>query len=225
MGTARQKDHRARLKNRFIKEGLDNMESQYVLELLLFFGIPQKDTKDIAYELLEHFGSIKAVFEAPYEELLKVNGIGSHTATLIKLIPNISRYYLNEEIQGITILNSSLLVGEYLVPKFIGLKNEVVYLLCLDCKKKVLLCKPISEGTVNSSTITIRKIVEHAVRVNADSVVIAHNHPAGFALPSMSDVDTTRALRSALLKLDVTLIDHIIVANNDFVSMADSGFI
>ncbi len=225
MAVNHQKDHRQRVKKRYINEGLDSFDPQHVLELLLFYGIPQKDTKGIAYALLDRFGSFKAVLEAPYQELIKVKGMGEHSAILISMIPKLARYYLNEETKDTTIIDSTKSAGEFFKNKFVGHSNEVVYALYLDNKKKPLLCKMINEGTVNSTNITIRKIVEQAIAVNAASVIISHNHPSGFAIPSMTDIKTTRELITALGKLEINLVDHIIVGNNDYVSMIESGFI
>ena len=107
--------------------------------------------------------------------------------------------------------------------KFVGRTNEVVYLACLDNKKKLLYCDILTEGTIDSAPITVRRIVEVAMRVAAASVVVAHNHPQGFALPSNDDIATTIKLRNALDAVSVQLLDHIIVAQDDFVSLADSG--
>ncbi len=216
--------HRQRLKERFLAEGLDNFSEVQVLELLLFYCLPRQDTNPIAHNLLNHFGSLSQVLEATVEELAKVKGVGMHGATFLHLVLETGRYYqVNRAMQG-KILTTIEQCGAYLCPFFVGRRNETVFLLCLDAKCKVLSCKEIGEGSVNSAGVPIRRIVETALGANASTVVLAHNHPSGLALPSAEDVATTRRLATALSAVEISLIDHIIVADDDFVSLAQSGY-
>ena len=215
--------HRQRLKNRFLKEGLDNFEELQVLELLLFYCIPRQDTNPLAHRLLDHFGSLTQVLEATPEELKKVPGIGESVATFLPLVTSVSRYYLVNRDSSTLILPDLDSCGRYLVPRFYGRRNETVFLLCLDAKCKVLCCKEVGEGSVNSAAVPIRRIVEMALGANATSVVLAHNHPSGVALPSGEDVQTTRRLAMALSSVEITLVDHIVVADGDYVSLYQSG--
>ena len=218
------KGHRQRLKDRFLREGLDNFEELYVLELLLYYCIPRVDTNPIAHALLDHFGSLTAVFEATPEELKRVPGIGDNAATFLTLIPQAGRFYQIKRAQPGEILHTISQCGNYLVPYFYGRENETVFLLCLDAKCKVLACKLVGEGSVNSANIPSRRVVEIALNTNATTVVLAHNHPSGLALPSHEDVETTLRLARAMEAVEITLADHIVVADNDFVSMAQSGY-
>ena len=215
--------HRQRLKNRFLIEGLDNFEPVQVLELLLFYCIPRIDTNPVAHKLMEHFGSLHQVLEASPEELKKVPGIGDSVATFLPLVTSAGRYYNVECAQDVKILTSLAQCGKYLIPKFFGRRNETVFLLCLDAKCKVLCCKEVGEGSVNSAAVPIRRIVEMALGANATSVVLAHNHPSGVAVPSNEDVQTTRRLAMALNAVEITLIDHMVVADGDYVSLRQSG--
>lgn len=216
--------HRQRMKDRFRREGLDHFEEHQVLELLLFYCIPRKDTNPIAHALIERFGSLSQVLEAPAEELAKVPGMGDSAATFLNLTTAVGRYYLvNRSMQNV-ILPTIEKCGEYLVPFFYGRRNETVYLLCLDAKCKVLCCREVGEGSVNSANISVRKIVEVALGANATTVVLAHNHPSGLALPSGEDVQTTRRIAAALAAVEIGLADHIVVADDDFVSLAQSGY-
>lgn len=216
--------HRQRLKDRFLKEGLDQFEDLYVLELLLYYCIPQKDTNPIAHALIAHFGSLTAVFAATPEELQKVPGIGINAATFLSLIPQVGRYYQIKRTEPGKILHTIDQCGNYLVPYFYGRENETVFLLCLDAKCKVLGCKLVGEGSVNSANIPIRRVVEIALNTNATTVILAHNHPSGLAIPSDDDVQTTLRLAKAMDAVEITLADHIVVADDDFVSMAQSGY-
>lgn len=217
------KGHRDRLKQRFLEEGLDNFTDIQVLELLLFYAIPVKDTNPIAHGLLEHFGSLSQVLEADVEELKKVSGIKDHAATLLALVTQLCRYYQVSSAQQVQILTTLEDCGRYLVPRFFGRTKETVFLLCLDAKCKVLCCKEIGEGSVNTASISVRKVVETALSVNATTVVLAHNHPSGIAVPSNEDIQTTRRVVAALNAVEIHLADHIVVAEGDYVSMIQSG--
>ncbi|MBQ7769105.1 MAG: DNA repair protein RadC [Oscillospiraceae bacterium] len=216
--------HRQRLKDRFRREGLDNFDELYVLELLLFYCIPRKDTNPIAHRLLDQFGSLTAVLEASPEELEKVEGISEAASTFLSLIPQVGRYYqVCRTKQGKTLRDSNQ-CGNYLLPYFIGRDTENVFLLCLDAKCEVICCKKVGEGNVNSANIPIRRVVEMALSANATSVVLAHNHPSGLALPSADDIQTTLRVAAALEAVEIALADHIVVSGKDFVSMAQSQY-
>lgn len=214
--------HRERVKNRFRKEGLDNFEEIHVLELALFYCVARKDTNPLAHALLDHFGSLTQVLEAPVEELVKVPGIGENTATFITLLREIARYYQTCQTKDAKPLRKINECGEYLLPYFLGRRDETVFLLCLDAKCNVLCCRKVGEGSVNSASVPIRRIVEMALAVNATSVVLAHNHPSGVAQPSAEDIATTGRLFIALDAVGIELTDHIVVAGNHFVSVRQS---
>jgi DNA repair protein RadC len=216
--------HRQRLKDRFLREGLDNFDELHVLELLLFYCIPRRDTNIIAHHLLEHFGTLTAVLEASTEELQKVEGVSQSAAAYLSLVMQASRYYQVKRADPGYILRSSDQCGHFLMPYFIGRETETVFLLCLDAKCKVICCKKVGEGNVNSANIPVRRVVEMALSAKATSVVLAHNHPSGLALPSADDIQTTYRMAAALEAVEIILSDHIVVAKEDFVSMAQSRY-
>jgi len=223
MATNPHKGHRERLKQRFLQQGLDGFTDIQVLELLLFYAIPQRDTNPIAHGLLDHFGSLARVLDADVEELKSVSGISDHSATLLALVTHLCRYYQVSSAQRTEVLTTLDACGTYLVPRFFGRTQETVFLLCLDAKCKVLCCREVGQGSVNSASISIRKIVEAALASNATTVILAHNHPSGVAVPSAEDVQTTRRVAAALAAVEVHLADHIVVAEGDYVSMVQSG--
>lgn len=216
--------HRDRVKDRFRREGLDGFAPVHALELILFYAIPQKDTKELARTLLNHFGSYTAVLEASAAELEAVPGVGKNVATYLNLLAAAGRYYQVQKAQQETILDDVEKYGNYLLQRFYARRVETVFLLCLDAKCKVLGCQLVGEGDVNSANIPMRRMVEIALASNATTVVLAHNHPSGLAIPSREDVQTTRQLASALGAMDIVLADHIVVADGDFVSMTQSGY-
>ena len=215
--------HRERMKKRFLEEGLDGFTQIQALELLLFYCIPQKDTNPLAHALLDRFGSLSQVLEAPVEELRKVPGVGAHTAIFLHLITEAGRFYLVNRSSQESILPSLESCAEFMLPFFFGRKVETVFLLCLDAKCKVLCCKEIGEGSVNAAGISVRRVVETALNAGASTVVLAHNHPSGLALPSAEDIQTTRRVALALSAVEIHLADHIVVADGDYVSMVQSG--
>ncbi len=215
--------HRARLKNRFLKEGLQNFEDYQALELLLFYAIPRQDVSPLARELIRHFGSFSAVLNAPVEELRKIPGMGEGSAAFLHLLPQMSQYYINDLHRFKPQILSSREAGDYLLSRFFGRTAENVFLLCLDSANRILYSDFISKGSVDFAAISVRSIVEIVLRAGATGVILAHNHPHGFALPSQADISSTRSLQQALRSIGVELLDHIIVAEGDYTSMKESG--
>ena len=216
--------HRKKMRARFLETGLDAFADHEALELLLYYAIPRKDTNGIAHELMSRYGTLEAVLSAPVEDLMRVEGIGEQAAVLLKLVPKVvqkARLSANKD----TILNSTERAGSFLLERFRGEKNEVIYQLCLDKKGKLLSCRRLNEGGADSSELNLRRLVENALLASASAVILSHNHPSGIALPSTEDYVTTERVQEALRMVGVTLVDHIIVADDDFVSMADSGIL
>ncbi|MGI5936828.1 MAG: RadC family protein [Oscillospiraceae bacterium] len=213
------------MKKRFLQYGLDDFDDHNVLELLLFYALPRRDLNPLAHQLLERFGSLSGVLEASVYELKRVPGMGESAAVLLKLIPQVSRRYLMSKNSHCDILDSTTKAGQYLLPLFMYERDEVVYMVCLDAKRKVISCRELSRGVVNTAEVSIRKIVEFALANNATSVIISHNHTSGIALPSYEDEMTTLQIKAALEMVGIALADHIIVAGDDYVSFAESGLL
>lgn len=215
--------HRQRLLQRFLREGLDGFDEHNILELLLFYAIPRKDTNELAHRLMDDFGSLAGVLDASAQELQQVEGVGENTAAFLKLLPELTRVYYSQKQQDLC-LASTEQAGRFLLPRFIGRQEETVLLTCLDGKCRVLSCTVLHKGSLNSSEVNVRKLLTAALKHNAAAVILAHNHPGGVALPSPEDLSTTAQIKAALEAADIRLLDHIIVADHDFVSLADSGY-
>lgn len=218
------KDHRERVRSRFREEGLEHFSDVQVLEFLLFYAIPRKDTNEIAHRLLAHFGSLPQVLEAPIDELQKVEGVGESAAILVALTTAMERYHAIHAAKKVKVLRTTEQCAAYVAPYFRSLRDEAVYLLCMDAKGKPLCCKELSRGSVNSATVSARKVVEIAISANATTVILAHNHPAGVAIPSGDDVVSTRRIGAALDAVGIVLADHLVMADDDYVSMVHSGY-
>lgn len=216
--------HRKRMKERFMKSGLDDFAPHNVLEFLLFYSIPRGDTNPIAHRLIDTFGSLSGVFDATPEELMKVSGVGESTAILISMIPQMARKYLEDKADAVNVVGGCGDIGAYLLPKFVGRTNEALMMVSIDNKNKVISCSVVAEGTVDSAKVSRRKVMEEAMKVKATRVILAHNHPRGVAVPSAEDVAMTREIGRLFAQVGIELVDHIIIADDDYVSMAASGF-
>lgn len=214
--------HRERLRQRFITGGLDSFHDVNALELLLFYAIPRRDTNNLAHQLLQQFGSLPGVLDATVEDLCNVPGMTENAATLLRLVDEINRRQMISR-ASLDVVNTTEEAGQYLLPFFFGRRDEMLYVLCLDAKGKVLCCRGLFEGGPNATAISVRKIVEVTISANATNVVIAHNHPGGLAIPSTEDIEATRQIWAALRCLGIFLLDHLVIADDDYVSMADNG--
>ena len=216
--------HREKMRRRFQETGLEGFADHEALELLLYYAIPRRDTNELAHRLLTRYGSLSALLQAPIEDLRRVEGVGESAAVLLKLVPAFV-YKAQRSAGQETVLNSTEKAGRYLLSCFAGERNEVIYQLCLDRKGKLLARKRLSEGGSAAAELNIRRLVENALLSSASAVILSHNHPSGIALPSREDYATTQQAQDALRTLGVELLDHIIVAEDDYVSLADSGIL
>ena len=214
-------NHRARLRETFRKAGVEGMPDHNLLELLLFYSIPRKDTNELAHTLLSTFGSLNGVFDASYEQLMEVEGIGESSALLLSMVPSICRKYVEGTVSGKINLSEPESACNYVVKKYYGNnKLEIFYMLCLDTAGNLINCCKLSEG--NSGTVVVDKriMLETALRNRADKVIFAHNHPNGVAAPSREDLVLTSDFGSLLNSAGIRLADHIIVAGGDYISLA-----
>lgn len=217
--------HRQRVKERYLKEGLDSFQDHQVLELLLFYCITYKDTNELAHELLNKYGSLAAVFEADPKDLAETPGIGYNSAVLLSLIPSLTRIYFRNKWGEKPVLDSTCKAGEYAVSLFSGKTYEVFYAICLDSQNKVNYAALVQEGTINETPVYPRLVVEAALRHQANSVILAHNHPGGSLTPSKADMDVTARIVNALEAISIKVQDHIIVAGNRYLSFKEKAIL
>lgn len=215
--------HRERMREELMTVGGEAMPDYKILEMLLFYGIPRKDTRTLAKTLLNTFGSLSGVLEADVTDLKAVTGMTTNAACLIKLVLPLAKKYSENKIEGAGHLRSFDEIGEFAVAQFYTVKGERAILICMDRMGKVLGVNILAEGDFDSAGISIRSIIGHILQTNATSVVLAHNHPSGVALPSHEDVVVTEQIINALKVINVNFVDHVIVSNNDYVSMAQSA--
>lgn len=218
-------NHRSRVRARFIKEGsLDSFEQHQVLELLLFYAVPRRDTNELAHKLLNEYGSLYTLMNSKPEDIVKRCKVSENTAVLISMIPDLARRFLNSAWEGERpTLNNYSSVARYFESLLVGKVNESFYMLCLDLNKKLKKAIKISDGTTNSAPIYIEKVVSDALLHNSNFVIIGHNHPNGVPKPSSSDIMVTDRIVSAFEPLGIKVLDHIIICSNGNYSFAQKG--
>ena len=215
--------HRERLRDCFRKDGLAGFDGIRALELLLQFAIPRKDTNPIAHALLDRFGSIQDVFDASEQELCDVEGIGPAAAVLIRLVPQLARKSAVDKAAELQYIQSTADARDYLNPRFLFEQDEIALLLCLDSQKRVIQCVELSRGVVNTVSVSVRRILEIALKARATSVILAHNHPDGQMRSSREDDAVTRQVYDSLKTVGIRLADHLIFARGGVFSYQDSG--
>lgn len=217
--------HRARMREKYLKSGLDVFAPHEILELMLYYAIPYKNTNDIAKNLISRFGSLDGVLDAPVDSLVEA-GLTENQAIYLKLFPDITRIYYRAKYDSDDGPINFDNLPDYISRRFIGLTSqERVLLILLDVKGKEVFSGFINEGNFEATRLSVRSIVRLAMNYGAVTAILAHNHPSGVALPSKDDINTTLYLRDALSLVDVNLIDHFIVANEECISMAQSDFL
>ncbi len=215
--------HRDRVRERYITSGAQAFAPHELIELLLFYGVPRRDTNELAHRLLDTFGSVRDVLGADRAMLLRVKGVTPNVATLLNLVGDLRRYCAEEERPlGMSVLETSEQV-EFLRPRFEDLGEEEVWMLSLDILTRVIGVHKISHGTPISADVNTREVLRHALADNAVRVVVAHNHPSGIAVPSQADIQTTAKLAITLAGAGVRLLDHLVFARDgDCVSFRET---
>ena len=214
--------HRQRVKTEFLTRGIEGWPDHRVLELLLFFAIPQGDVNPLAHELIDRFGSLARVLDASQDELRKVPGLGEHTVTLLQMIPALSGRYVSQRSGPGDLVHTTQEAARLLTPYFYGATNELVYVLCLDGKGKALGVRKVSEGNLSNSDVSIRRVAEICMALGASYFYLAHNHTSQLAFPSAEDWQCTDVIKCALAPLGVCLVDHLIFVEGDVVSLRES---
>ncbi|MBO4733799.1 MAG: RadC family protein [Clostridia bacterium] len=215
--------HRERMRKEIIRNGFDEHTPPHkILEFLLFYCISRKDTNELAHTLINRFGSLPGVLDAPIDELAAVKGMGEHSALLLKSIVPIARIYLNQKTTETPSFSNLDQIGEYAVKQYMGVTAERAGIIALDGKGKLLGFEFLSDGDITSVGLSVRDATLCLIKRNAVAAVLVHNHPSGFAIPSKNDGIVTERFANSLKNSGIYLVDHIIIGSNDFVSMAQS---
>jgi len=217
--------HRERLRTRFIKEGADSFAAHNLLELLLFYSIPRRDTNETAHKLLKQFGDVHAVLKATEEELCKVEGVNTNTATLLRLCGELGKRFCSGDLRDPTQFYCFDDVGNHLIKQFLSIPEERVFALLLDNSARLIKTVHLCKGSVNSIALNLRDVVKEATGTNAAGIILAHNHPDGNTFPSTEDLNTTKNLFYTLKQQDIELVEHFIVAETSYRRIKDMALI
>jgi DNA repair protein RadC len=213
--------HRKRVRDRYVTSGLDSFEDYQLLELLLFYCCPRKDTNALAHKMLNEFGNLYTLFEADPVEITRRCEVSENVGVFISLIPSVARRYFASKWDKKITLDNSRKVGEYAISLFVGRTVEVLYMICLNGQSQLIHTAKISEGTLNESRLYVRDFVETAIKYKASSVILAHNHPSGSLVASSNDIRATSKVMSALETVSIAVLDHIIVAGEQYMSFSE----
>lgn len=209
--------HRSRMRARFLKSGdFDGFSDFEFIEMLLYYGKPRGDTNPCAHALMERFGSFRQVVDASVDELSAVDGVGIHSAVLIKLVGEAMRRYRSDMVQHVPCYTRMSQVIDYLAGLFLGLDHERLYMLMFNDRMNLIECVPISQGSINGADVQLRLILEKIITKKATAVILAHNHPNGLAIPSECDMAVTDQIKTTLEAIHVTLVEHFIVSDTHF---------
>ena len=217
--------HRQRLREKFLKSGLDGFHDYEIIELLLTLGTPRTDCKQPAKDALKKFGSLKAVLEGNSKDLKEIKGIGDHNVFGLKLTQDVARRYLADRIVDMDYIRSSEDVLDYLRHNLRDKSKEVFMIIYLNGRNQILKMEKLFEGTLNTSAVYPREVVKRALENDASALVLVHNHPSGNSSPSQDDLTITKKLKDAVKTIDIYIHDHLIIAGNDVYSFADHGLI
>ena len=217
------KGHRARLRERFLRDGLSSLTDREALELLLTYAIPRRDVDQEAAALLSRFGSFAGVLDADPQALTAVTGVGESAAAFLSLLPEVFGRYSRSRLGERPRLSDPAAAARYAETLFGGAREERAYLVCLDLSGRVLGAPLLSRGTLDEVALYPRKAVEQALNMHAHAVLLAHNHPGGTPQPSRADVEMTRRVADALSAVGIRVLDHVIVCRGVCYSMAKNG--
>ena len=209
------KSHRERIRDKAMLGFLPFADHE-ILEMMLFYSIPRGDTNELGHQLIERFGSFNAVLEASVDELQQVKGIGLSSALQIKLVAEMVRRYVAGIVETTPRYDTLSKVAEYIWPRFAGLAEENLYVMLFDNRMAMIDCVRVAEGSVNSASVPLGRLLKMAYDKNASAVILAHNHPHGIALPSDVDSELTAGLAERLSSFDITLIEHLIIAEDRY---------
>jgi DNA repair protein RadC len=216
------KNHRERLRKRFLETGLRGFAPHEVLELILFYSLPQQDTNAVAHRLVNHFGSFSAVLDAPASELMRVSGIKEMSAALIKLIPAICSYYHIDKTYGGKTFVSIEDIAEYCMYKTVGETRERFYVMIFDSTMRLLAFEAITEGSHSEVEVNLEHLAQILFRYSGSNFILVHNHPGGSPAPSEEDILLTERIYSVTAPLGRHLIEHLIISKNRYIPIMQS---
>jgi len=217
------KGHRERVRHKFIENGLAPFADHEVLEMLLFYAYPQRDTNAIAHHMINTFGSLHNLLEADVPTLITRLGCTENIAVLLNFIPALANRYYRSKWGRNVVLDNGKVAGSYVLDLFVGATVEQFYLLCLDAQRRLNKVTLLSSGTLDEAAVYLREVIRETLNSQASCVILTHNHPGGSMRPSTADLEVTRQIIEGLAFIGVDVLDHIIVAGDMYYSFAARG--
>ncbi len=216
--------HRSRMRNRYLAGGLEGFQPHEILEMLLFYALPRRDTNKVAHELINKFHSIAGVMDADINALMEVDGIAEGAAVFLKMLPDVFKAYEMSKISSRITINQPRELRKFMKNLYVNEVNEKAYVICLDSMGRIICAEPVAKGTTRNVVFDIRSVIEIALRNHGDTIILVHNHPDGNEMPSDSDIYATQALNSSLKSIGITLLDHYIIGSCPY-SMKQAGML
>ncbi len=217
--------HRQRLRERFRQGGAELMPDYELMELILFRAIPRRDTKPLAKAIIHKFGSFAEAISASEERLAEVDGLGEAAITEIKLVRAAALRMMQGELRKRPLLSSWDKVVEYCRAAMAHEPREEFRILFLDNRNRLLADEVQGRGTVNHTPVYVREVVKRALELSASSIILVHNHPSGDPTPSRADIDITKQIIEAAMKLEIAVHDHLIVGRDGHLSLRSAGLV
>jgi DNA repair protein RadC len=217
------RDHRQRLKKKYVTIGTEALLDYEVVELILTYAISRRDVKPMAKEMLSRFGSIKGILDADPAELKKIDGISDHTAILFKLLKTVSALYLQQKAKEKSQISCTSELINFCRTTLGGKKEEEFCVIYLDVQNQIIEFETLQKGTVNQATVYPRQVLENALKKKASAIILVHNHPSGHVRPSEADIRITKTIRETARMLDISVHDHIIIGDDRFFSFREEG--
>ncbi len=218
--------HRQRMFSRFDAVGPEGFEDHTLLEMLLFYAIPRRDTNELAHALLRRFGSLRGVFEASASQLMQLDGVGENTARMIKIVQALWVQCEREQGPGRkkrAVLDTPDAAGKFVTERLQGEQEECLLLLSLDAASRLICCEELGRGMADQVTVTTREIAQFCLQHGFERILLAHNHPSGLMIPSREDVVMTRKVDDLLGEFAIKLLDHLVVTDQGYYSMKQNG--
>lgn len=215
--------HRQRMRERIKKQGIESLQPHEVLEYLLYSFVPRRDTNALAHALINKFGSLSGVFGADETSLAEVTGMTENAALFLNSLPGVFRVYLDDRTVQTTPLKGRVAARRFMGNKLFGVQAEQLYIAALNVHEDLIACDKLASGTGDSVSVTVRSVVDYALKNKAKGILLAHNHPSGNVKPSQADVDLTYTILDTLSNVDVTLLDHFIFCGTEYYSFEEDG--
>jgi len=217
--------HRQRLRRRFHESRGVGMPEYELLELLLTYGLPRRDVKPIAKNLLARFKTLAGVLAASHDDLAAVDGVGEQAAGLVALVRELAGRFHAEGLARRDLLDCPRAVADYARIRLAGRREEAMLTIYVDIKNHRLADELVAEGTDDQAVVYPRNLLRSALRHHATGILLAHNHPSGDCTPSADDLRLTRSLKAAAAQMDIRLLDHIVIGQERHLSFQEEGLL